>query len=72
MILVFYWDGFEGTYEGETWKECCVECVEQEENWDRILTKIMMESQTENMEEAPQEVYSYYNLLIDTFLGLEQ
>ena len=49
MKLVFYWDGLEETYEGETWKECCEECVSQEENWDRELTKIMMESQTGNM-----------------------
>ena len=40
MKLVFYWDGLEETYEGETWKECCEECVSQEENWDRKLTKI--------------------------------
>ena len=39
MKLVFYWDGLEETYEGETWKECCEECVSQEENWDRKLTK---------------------------------
>jgi len=31
-----------------------------------------MESQTGNMEEAPQEVYAYYNLLIDASLGLEE
>ena len=37
MKLVFYWDGLEETYEGETWKECCEECVSQEENWDRKL-----------------------------------
>ena len=72
MILVFYWDGLEETYEGETWKECCVESVSQEGNWDRKLTKIMMESQTGNMEEAPQEIYAYYNLLIDASLGLEE
>ena len=64
MKLVFYWDGLEETYEGETWKECCEECVSQEEIWDRKLTKIMMESQTGNMEDAPEEVYAYYNLLI--------
>ena len=23
------WDGLEDTYEGETWKECCEECVSQ-------------------------------------------
>ena len=51
MKLVFYWDGLEETYEGETWKECCEECVSQEENWDIELTKIMMESQTGNMED---------------------
>ena len=72
MILVFYWDGLEKTYEGETWKECCVESVSQEVNWDRRLTKIMMESQTGNMEEVPQEIYAYYNLLIDASLGLEE
>jgi len=27
MKLVFYWDGLEDTYEGETWKECCEELV---------------------------------------------
>ena len=36
------------------------------------LTKIMMESQTGNMEDAPEEVYAYYNLLIDASLGLEE
>ena len=72
MKLVFYWDGLEETYEGETWKKCCEECVSQEENWDRELTKIMMESQTGNMEDAPEEVYAYYNLLIDASLGLEE
>ena len=46
--------------------------VSQEENWDRKLTKIMMESQTGNMEDAPEEVYAYYNLLIDASLGLEE
>ena len=46
MKLVFYWDGLNETYEGETWKECCEECASQEENWDGELTKIMMESQT--------------------------
>tara|TARA_B110000091_G_scaffold73015_1_gene80461 strand:- start:53 stop:271 length:219 start_codon:yes stop_codon:yes gene_type:complete len=72
MKLVFYWDGLEETYEGEIWKECCENCLSQEENWDRELTKIMMESQTGNMEEAPEEVYAYYNLLIDASLGLEE
>ena len=72
MILSFYLDGLEETYESETWKVCCEECVSYEENWDRKLTKIMMESQTGNMEEAPQEVYAYYNLLIDASLGLEE
>ena len=72
MKLVFCWDGLEETYEGENWKESCEECVSQEENWDRELTKIMMESQTRNMEDAPQEVYAYYNLLIDASLGLEE
>ena len=72
MKLVFYWDGLEETYEGETWKECSEDCVSQEENWDRKLTKIMMESQTGNMEDAPEEVYAYYNLLIDASLGLEE
>ena len=72
MKLVFCWDRLEETYEGETWKESCEECVSQEENWDRELTKIMMESQTRNMEDAPQEVYAYYNLLIDASLGLEE
>ena len=42
MKLVFFWDGLEETYEGETWKKCCEECVSQEENWDIKLTKIMM------------------------------
>ena len=72
MILTFYWYGLGETYEGETWKECCEECVSQEENLDRKLTKIMMESQTGNMEEVPQEIYAYYNLLIDASLGLEE
>ena len=36
MKLVFYWDELEETYEGETWKECCEDCVSQEENWDVI------------------------------------
>ena len=72
MILVFYWNELEETYEGETWKECCKECVLQEENWDRKLTKIMMGSHTETMEEVLQEVYAYYNLLIDASLGLEE
>ena len=48
------------------------ECVSQEENWDRKLTKIMMESQTGNMKDAPEEVYAYYNLLIDASFGLEE
>ena len=30
MKPVFYWDGLEETCEGETWKECCEECVSQE------------------------------------------
>ena len=72
MKLVLYWDGLGETYEGETWKECCEECVSQEEYWDRKLTEIMMESQTGNMEEAPEEVIAYYNLLIDASLGLEE
>ena len=33
MKLVFYWDELEETYEGETWKVCCEECVSQEENY---------------------------------------
>ena len=61
MKLVFYWDGSEETYEGETWKECCEECVSQEENWDRELTKIVMESQTGNMEDAPEQLEESYN-----------
>tara|TARA_B110000444_G_C18716348_1_gene536254 strand:+ start:338 stop:568 length:231 start_codon:yes stop_codon:yes gene_type:complete len=72
MKLVFYWEGLEEEYEGETWKECCEECVSQEKNWNRKLTKIMMESQTGNMEDALQKVYAYYNLLIDASLGLEE
>jgi hypothetical protein len=32
----------------------------------------MMESQTGNMEDAPEEVSAYYNLLIDASLGLEE
>ena len=72
MKLVFYWDGFEETYEGEAWKECCEECVSQEKNLDRKLIKIMIESKTGNMEDALKEVYSYYNLLIDALLGLEE
>ena len=58
--------------EGETWKECCEECVSQEENWDRELIKIKMESKTGDMEDAPKEVYAYYNILIDASLGLEE
>ena len=72
MELTFFWEGLEETYEGETWKECCEEYVSQEENWDRNLTMIMMESQTGNMEDAPKEVSAYYNLLIDASLGLEE
>ena len=72
MKLVFYWEGLEEEYVSETWKECFEECVSQEENWDRKLTKIMMASQTGNMEDALQEVYAYYNLLIDASLGLEE
>ena len=44
----------------------------KKENWDRKLTKIMMESQTGNVEDALQKVYAYYNLLIDASLGLEE
>ena len=72
MKLVFYWDGLNETYEGDTWKECCGKCASQEENWDRELTKIMMESQTGNIEDAPEEVYAFYNLLIDESIGLEE
>ena len=72
MKLVFYWDGLEETYEGETWEECCEECVSQVENWDRKLTKIMMESQTGNMEDAREEVNAYYNALLDASIGLEE
>ena len=69
------------TYEGETWKECCEECVFQletegdslqfmfdESNWERELTKILMESQTGNREDAPEEVYAYYNFLHEMHL----
>ena len=44
----------------------------QEDNWDKELTKIMMESQTRNIEDAPEEVYAFYNLLIDESIGLEE
>ena len=72
MKLVFYWDGLNETYEGETWKKCCGECASQEENWDRELTKIMVVSQTGNIKDAPEEVYAFYNLLIDESIGLEE
>ena len=88
MKLVFYWDGLEETYEGETWKECCEECVSQEENWDRKLTKsitqpevenwnreltkIMIETQTGDMEDATEEVNAYYNVPLDASIGLEE
>ena len=72
MRLVFYWGGLNQTYEGETWKECCKECASQEENLAKELTKIMMESQTGNSEEAPEEVYAFYNHLIDELIGLEE
>ena len=66
------WDELDDTYEGETWKECCEGCVSQEENWDRELIKIKMESKTGDMKDAPKEVYAYYNILIDASLGLEE
>jgi len=66
------WDELDDTYEGETWKECCEGCVSQEENWDRELIEIKMESKTGDMEDAPKEVYAYYNILIDASLGLEE
>ena len=72
MKLVFYWDGLNETYEGETWKECCEECASQEENWGRKLTKLMMVSQTGNIEKTPEEVYTSYDLLIDESIGLEE
>ena len=72
MKLVFYWDGLNETYEGESWKACCEECASQEENCDRELTKIMIESQTGNIKDAPEEVYAFLNLLIDESIGLEE
>ena len=39
MKLVFYWDGLEETYEGETWKECCEECLSQVEYWNILLVE---------------------------------
>ena len=72
MKLVFNWDGLNETYEGETWEECCEECASREGNWDRELTNIMMESQTGNIEDAPEEIYAFDNLLIDELIGLEE
>ena len=33
---------------------------------------IKIESKTGNIEDAPKEVYAYYNILIDASLGLEE
>ncbi len=32
----------------------------------------MMDSQTGNIEDAPEEVYTFYNLMIDESIGLEE
>ena len=72
MELTFFWDELVETYEGETWKECCEECLPQVENWNRELTKIMIETQTGDMEDATEEVNAYYNVLLDASIGLEE
>ena len=72
MKLSFFWDELVETYEGETWKECCEECLSQVENWNRELTKIMIETQTGDMEDATEEVNAYYNALLDASIGLEE
>ena len=72
MKLLFYWDGLDEIYEGETWKECCDECMSEVENWDKELTKIVMETKNGYMEDAPEEIYAYYNILLDASLGLEE
>ena len=72
MKLTFFWDELVETYEGETWKEYCEECLSQVENWNRELTKIMIETQTGDMEDATEEVNAYYNVLLDVSIGLEE
>ena len=72
MKLTFFWDELVETYEGETWKEYCEECLSQVENWNRELTKIMIETQTGDMEDATEEVNAYYNVLLDASIGLEE
>ena len=72
MKLTFFWDELVETYEGETWKECCEECLSQVENCNRELTKIMIETQTGDMEDATEEVNAYYNVLLDASIGLEE
>ena len=41
------------------------------ENWDKELTKIVMETKNGYMEDAPEEIYAYCNVLMDASLGLE-
>ena len=72
MKLTFFLGELVETYEGETWKECCEECLSQVENWNRELTKIMIETQTGDMEDATEEVNAYYNVLLDASIGLEE
>ena len=40
--------------------------------WNRELTKIMIETQTVDMEDATEEVNAYYNVLLDASIGLEE
>ena len=42
------------------------------ENWDKELTKIVMETKNGYMEDAPEEIYGYYNVLLYASLGLEE
>ena len=72
MKLTFFWIGLVETYECETWKECCEECLSQVENWKRELKKIMIETQTGEMKNATEEVNAYYNVLLDASIGLEE
>ena len=72
MKLSFFWVELVETYEGETWKEWCEECLSQVENWNRELTKIMIETQTGDLEDATEEVNAYYNVLLDASIGLEE
>ena len=61
----------ETSYEGKTVVDCSIKCIDDEKIVGREFTKIMMETQTGEMEEAPKEVYLHFNHLFSYELPTE-